>query len=165
MARIADLPLKHRLFLLAYPFRSLDPVPWTRLSVPLREARVALVTTAAFHAPGDEPFNDKALGGDASFRVLEIRDRAQGTSLGELEIGHRSTAFDAAGIEADYNLAVPADRLLELEREGAIGSLHREALSFMGSITAPRRLLKKTAPRAAERLRAGGVDAVLLSPV
>ncbi|MBI4602290.1 MAG: hypothetical protein HY721_10050 [Planctomycetes bacterium] len=167
MARIADLSLKHRLFLKAYKLRRLDPVPWAPLRRPLRECRVALVTTAAFYLPGTEPFDEALRGGDTSFRVLRVRE-PDGTSppgLRDLRIGHRSSAFDPAGIVADHNLALPADRFLELEREGTVGRLHEEALSFMGSITTPGRLVKQTAPEAAALLVAAGVDAAFLTPV
>ncbi len=55
MAHLTDLPLKFRLFLMAYRYRRLDPVPWTRLTKPLSECRVALVTTAAYYLPDPEP--------------------------------------------------------------------------------------------------------------
>ena len=167
MARISDLTLKHQLFVRTYRFRRLDPIPWAPLGKPLRECRVALVTTAAFYLEGMDPFEESLKGGDASFRVLAVRetDGSAAADLRRLLIGHRSTAFDAAGIEADYNLALPVERCIELESDGVIGRLHEEALSFMGSITAPGCLVKETAPGAAERLKAGGVDAVLLTPV
>ena len=167
MAHLTDLPLKFRLFLMAYRYRRLDPVPWTRLTKPLSECRVALVTTAAYYLPDQEPFDERRPGGDTTFRVLRTRT-AQGRVsplLKSLIVGHRSRAFDAAGITADYNLALPVEALLELERRSAVGHLHEEALSFMGSITAPRRLIKYTAPEAARRLAEAGVDAVFLTPV
>ena len=48
---------------------------------------------------------------------------------------------------------------------GEIGSLNGRALSFMGSITAPGRLVKETAPAAAALLAADGVDVALLVPL
>ncbi len=167
MARLGDLPLKYRLGLKAYRYRQLDPSPWTVLKKPRAECRMALVTTAGFYAPDQEPFDESRRGGDPSFRPLPTRT-PQGLAspvLKSLEIGHRSEAFDAAGIAADANLALPVEPLLELERRGAVGRLHEEALSFMGSITAPRRLIKTTAPEAARRLAEAAVDVVLLTPV
>ena len=65
----------------------------------------------------------------------------------------------------DPNLAFPVDRVRELEARGRIGALSTRHLSFMGSITAPGRLVRETAPAAAARLVADGVDAALLVPV
>ncbi len=167
MARILDLSLKHQLFVRTYKFRKLSPSPWTAFSGALSGSRVALVTTAAFYLEGQVPFDDAMKGGDTSYRALRIReaDGVLAAALESVQIGHRSSAFDAAGIEADYNLALPVERFLELEREGVIGRLHDEALSFMGSITAPGRLVKKTAPEAAARLKAAQVDVAFLTPV
>jgi D-proline reductase (dithiol) PrdB len=65
----------------------------------------------------------------------------------------------------DRNLAFPLDRFRELVAEGILGSLSDRHLSFMGSITAPGRLLRDTAPEAARTLRAGGVSLAFLVPV
>jgi D-proline reductase (dithiol) PrdB len=65
----------------------------------------------------------------------------------------------------DPNLAFPIDRLNEVEQAGRIGSVSDRHLSFMGSITAPGRLVRETAPEAARWLVEDGVDAALLVPV
>lgn len=160
MATVDELPLSHRVFLKAYPWRRIDPVPWTPLRRPLAESRVALVTSAGFVLPGQEPFDDEARGGDTSFR--EIPSGAEVAALIET---HRSQSFDHAGIRTDPNLAFPLDRFRELAASGRIGTLNHRHLSFMGSITAPGRLLRDSAPEAARRLAADGVEAALLVPV
>ncbi len=164
MAAIADLALRHRLFLAAYRFRRVDPIPFIPLAKPLRECRVALVTTAALHLPEQVPFDEAAKGGDPSFRVIPAPPR--GTTLAGLglRVSHRSSAFDHRGVEEDPNLAFPLDRLRELEAEGAIGEVAPRHLSFMGSITAPGRLVRDFAPRAGEILREDRVDAAVLCP-
>ena len=53
----------------------------------------------------------------------------------------------------------------ELEKTGRIGALNQRHLSFMGSITAPGRLMKKTLPAALELLKDDAVDVALLVPV
>ncbi|MCZ6796069.1 MAG: glycine/sarcosine/betaine reductase selenoprotein B family protein [Planctomycetota bacterium] len=163
MASIADLPLKYRLFLRAYRYRRLTPCPWSPPVRPLGECRVALITSAAFYLPEQQAFDEKARGGDPSYRILPAR--ASPERLSGLRIGQRSGAFDPSGIESDFNLALPTERFRELEEDGTIGRLHDDALSFMGSVTAPIRLVKDSAPEAARRLRAAGVDVAFLCPV
>lgn len=160
MARLSDLKLKNRAFMAAYRYRTVRPVPWARPRRPLCEARVALVTTGAVHLPSQPPFDVEKKGGDFSFRVIE-RD-ADVSSLG---IAHRSDAFDPAGFRADRNLGFPLDRLREMEARGAIGGLAPRALSFMGSISAPLRLVKETAPAAADLLEEDGADVAFLVPL
>jgi D-proline reductase (dithiol) PrdB len=160
MGSFDDFPWKTRLFLSAYPWRRLDPVPWTRLRVPLPEARVALCTSAGFAAPGQPPFDESVRGGDSSFRV--ISDSTPATAL---RSSHRSESFDHTGIEADPNLGLPLDRLHELVAQGRIGSAAPRHLSFMGSITAPGRLIRDSAPAAVNLLEQDRVDLALFVPV
>ncbi|MBI3940041.1 MAG: hypothetical protein HY315_04345 [Acidobacteria bacterium] len=160
MAELSEFSPPLRLFLQVYPWRRIDPVPWTPLSKPLAESRLALVSSAGFVLPGQEPFDASRRGGDPSFR--EIPGDA---GVANLVDTHRSESFDHRGMRQDPNLAFPLDRMRELLGAGRIGSLNRRHLSLMGSITAPGRLVRDTAPEAARRLVEDGVDVALLIPV
>lgn len=160
MASLAELSLKNRLFMTTYRYRTLDPVPFAAPRKPLPAARVALVTTGGLYAPGQPPFDESMKGGDFSFR--EIRS---GIDVSTLGIAHKSDAFDQTGLEKDRNLGFPLDRLREMTVRGEIGELNGRHLSYMGSITAPGRLIAETAPRGAEILAADGVDIALLVPL
>ena len=155
-----EFPPAVRLFLKAYPWRRIDPVPWSPLRKPLAVCRLALVSSAGFVLPGQEPFDASIRGGDVSFR--EIPSGAEAAALIDT---HRSRSFDHSGLRSDPNLALPLDRARELHAAGRIGSVNRRHLSFMGSITAPGRLVRDTAPRAARALSEDGVDVALLVPV
>lgn len=159
MARIEDLSLSHRLFMRRYKFRSVDWHPGAHLAEPLSESRLALVTTAALHLPNQPAFDLAFRGGDPSYRELpgnvEVR---------QLLIAHRSSAFDQSGARQDRNLVFPLDRFRELENQGVVGGISHRHFSFMGSITAPARLLAETAPAVAQKLRDDQVDAVFLVP-
>lgn len=160
MARLSDLRLKYRLFMQAYPYRHFDWRPGAQLRKPLSESRIAVVTSAAFYGAEHEPFDPTLRGGDCSYR--EIREDFP---LETLRIGHKSDAFDHAGIEKDKNLALPLDRLRELKQDGSIGEVAARHYSLMGSITAPARLVNIAAPEITRKLTKDGVDAVLLTPV
>lgn len=160
MPKIDELPLWLRAVLLAYPWRHIEPVPVARLRKPLSRCRVALVTTAGLVPAGARAFDPDARGGDTSFRVIPAD-----ADLAQIAEQHRSSSFDHAGIAKDRNLALPLDRLRELSAEGIIGELAPRHLSFMGSITAPGRLIRDTAPQAATLLAEDGVDVALLVPV
>lgn len=160
MARLADLKLKYRLFMGAYPYRHVDWRPGARLRKPLNQASIAVVTTAAFYLPSQTPFDPTFRGGDSSYREIPAD-----TCLSDLRIGHRSDAFDHTGIDADQNLALPLDRLRELSQQQILGLPAKRHFSFMGSITGPARLIDTTAPEVASKLKEDEVDAVLLTPV
>lgn len=160
MGDLAEFSLPVRLFLKSYRWRVIDPLPWTTPRLPVERSRVALVSSGGFTAPGQPPFDPSVKGGDWSFRLIDSV-----TETGALLTSHRSESFDRSGIEADPNLAIPLDRLREMERGGEIGSLAPRAVSFMGSITAPKRLMLESAPAIAEALLHDGVDLALLVPV
>jgi D-proline reductase (dithiol) PrdB len=160
MARLEDLKLSHRLFMETYRYRSVDWSPGARLVRPLSEARLALISTAGLHL-GDQPAFDPAIkGGDASFREL-----ADNVEVQELRIAHRSSAFDQTGALKDRNLVFPLNRFRELVARREVGSLNHRHFTFMGSITAPGRLISESAPQVAAKLQEDQVDAVFLVPV
>jgi D-proline reductase (dithiol) PrdB len=157
---LSEFSLKYKLFLKAYPWRRIDPVPWAPLQKPLKNSRLALVSSAGLVLPGQNPFDESIRGGDYS-----VREIPSDTDVSTLIDTHRSDLYDHAGLRRDPNLAFPLDRLRELVQKKRIGSLNHRQLSYMGSITAPGRLVKKTAPRDVRRLVEDGVDAALLVPV
>ena len=127
---------------------------------PLAVARIALITTAGLHLSEQEPFDTSIKGGDCSFRWIPSNAPVAG-----LQMTHRSHAFDRRGVDQDRNLCFPLDRFRELVAEGVVGQLNHRHLSFMGSITAPGRLRRQTAPEAARELKRDGVELAFLVPV
>ncbi len=167
MARFDDIELVERLFLKSYPFSRYAPRPndpasmaVTPLRKPLVECMVAVITTAGLSLPNQPPFDTTIKMGDSSFREFPGDISPQ-----QLEMNHRSWAFDQRGILRDRNLVMPLDRLREMRDRGEIGALAPHHYSFMGSIVGPRKLIKESAPEVARRLVADGVDVALLTPV
>lgn len=160
MASLSDLKFKYRAMMKTYRYRAYDWRPGAVLDKPLDQARLAVVTTAAFHLPGQPAFDESLKGGDVSYRAIPT-----GTDLDSLQIAHKSDAFDSSGLESDKNLALPVEDLLEMACRGLLGSVNDRHFSFMGSIPAPGRLVSHTAPEVAAHLEDDGVDAVFLTPV
>lgn len=167
MARMEDVEFKERLFLKGYPFKHYSPRPGdpvanavTPLQKPLSTCKVALITTAGLSLPDQAPFDLTIRNGDSSFREIPSDISPQ-----LLEMNQRSWSFDQTGILRDRNLALPLDRLREMQERGEIGALAPYCYSFMGSIVGPAKLMKESAPEVARRLKADGVDVVLLTPV
>jgi D-proline reductase (dithiol) PrdB len=159
MATVSDLSLKNRLWYHRYTFRRVDPLPWAAPGPPLTESRVGVVTSAGVHLPVDPPF-ERVKGGDFSFRWIP-----EDAAPSEMKCTHPSSAWDRSGVEEDANLAVPLDRLRDLQDAGEIGDLAPRHASFQGSITAPLRLIRQTAPEVAQGMAEDGVDVVILTPV
>lgn len=159
MGEMSEFSLPTRAALRVYRWRRIDPVPWAPLQGRLEEARLALVSTAGFVRPGQEPFDHRP-GGDFTFRVIPAD-----TAPAELIDTHRSGSYDHEPLRSDPNLGFPLDRVRELAAAGRIGGVAPRHLSFMGSIVAPGRLVRDSAPQAAQLLRQDEVDVCLLVPV
>jgi D-proline reductase (dithiol) PrdB len=159
MADLSEFSPALQLFLKAYRWRRLDPVPFVVLAKPLANCRVALISSAGFYTQEQPPFDEGKRGGDPSFRVIPADH-----PVDELANNHRSESFDHAPMLRDPNVALPLDRLHELSRDGRIGSVARRTLSFMGSLVATRRFVRDTAPEAAGWLVEGAIDVALLVP-
>jgi len=123
--------------------------------VPLSQAKVAIVTSAALHRATDDGFTQS----DTSYRVIPREAR-------DLVLGHWSPNFDRAGFTEDLNVVFPIDRLEELAERGVIGSVAESHYSFAGNQPDDvATIIHDSGPAAAAQLKADGVDVVLLTPV
>ncbi len=121
--------------------------------------KVALVTTGGVHAKDDEPFDMKDGEGDPSYRVI-----SPDTPLEDLTITHNY--YDHRDALKDPGVVFPLDVLVDMGKEGEVGSVNGRHYSFMGHVTGKHlpTLIEHSAPDVAEALRKDGVGAVLLSP-
>jgi hypothetical protein len=122
---------------------------------PLAESTVAIVTSAALYAAGDDGFS----AGDTGYRFIAADRR-------DLVMGHWSPNFDHMGIKMDLNVVYPIDRLEELAQRGVIGAVAPRHLSFAGNQPDDVATIRlDTGPAAAAALRRDGVDVAILTPV
>ena len=145
--------------MLTFPAQVNETAPWTPLRRPLRQARLALVTTAGLHLRGDRPFESKGGSGDASFRSFPSSTPASF----QLLQSHTSIGFDRTAIQQDLNVAFPLDRVRELVERGQLGSLATTYYSFIGALRNPVGIEQESGPEVARRLLDDGVEAVLIS--
>jgi len=141
------------------PVRVDEPIPWSPPALPPSKVKVALVTTAGVHHRDQMPFDMNSPDGDPSFREI-----ASETPIADLTITH--DYYDHRDADKDINIVFPVERLNELCDYAIIGSVAKTHYSFMGHITGEKVdvLIKQTAPEVARRLRAEGVDVVILTP-
>ena len=121
----------------------------------LADATVAIVTSAALYAAGDDGFT----AGDTSYRFIDRERR-------DLVMGHWSPNFDHTAVAMDLNVVYPIDRLEELAERGVIGAVAPRHVSFAGNQPDDVATIRlDTGPAAAAALRADGVDVVIFTPV
>jgi D-proline reductase (dithiol) PrdB len=142
------------------------PIPWTVISKPLTACKFGLVTSGGLYQrvvmpPFDvERERRNPSWGDPTFRAIP-------SDVLDNEIGVSHLHINPRPILEDFNVVLPIRRFQEMAASGEIGSLAYNAYSFMGyqgyppDASAWRDIY---APRVAERLKAEGVDCVLLTP-
>jgi D-proline reductase (dithiol) PrdB len=159
MPRLEVLSDIQRNMMLMWPCLEHDDTPWTPMAKPLSESKVALVTTAGLHVRGDKPFIATQEGGDTSFRVIP-----RSAGVNDIIQSHTSIGFDHTGIYRDLNVTFPIDRLQELVDGDKIGSLSDNYYSWMGALRDVSGIVEESGPEVARRLKAEGVEVVLLTP-
>ena len=154
MVQLSDLTKAERDHIMGKELPIYDASPWVEGS-PLRDRRVALLTTAGLHRLGDDAFSYV----DLSYRVVP-----GDIDLTRLTMTHSSVHFDRTGFREDVNTVFPLDRLRELAAEGVIGSVADHHYSLMGAGWPPA-MIEPTTAELARLLEADSVDAVCLVPV
>jgi D-proline reductase (dithiol) PrdB len=157
---ITRFPNLAQRFIAAYePWESGEPTPWTPVTKPLSECKVAVVTTSGVHHGHQEPFDMQDSDGDPSSRTI-----VGSTIENDFKITH--DYYDHSDAEKDLNIILPLNRLQELQQEGFIGELAKKHYSFMGHIDGHHiaTLISRSAKQVVEKLRRDAVDVVLLTP-
>ena len=159
MPRLSVLSEVQRQMLQFFPCMESDSAPWSPLSKPLSQATAAIVTTAGLHLRDDKPFNRDHPGGESTYRVIPSDSDAA-----DIVQSHFSIGFDRTAIYRDINITFPMDRVRELAERGVIGAVAPNHYSFMGALRDCTVVAEQTGPEVARRLKAEGVDLVLLTP-
>ena len=128
--------------------------PFVRPKKPLKESRLALVTTGGVHLPEQPRFDIDDPAGDCSYR--EIPTRANGLTW--------THAYYRPDEGSDLDAVFPLQTLRGLVEDGVVGELSGRHFSFMGAIHDPTPLVENTAPEVAGKLVEDHVDIVLLTP-
>ena len=153
MVRLADTPESLRFRLEELECHGYDTNPFV-ITPPLKQCRVAIISTAGLQQRGDQPFS----WGSSDYRVI-----SGDTPAADIVMSHVSSNFDRSGFQQDINVAFPIDRLRELAEQGTIESVADYHYAFMGA-TEPD-AMAPTIERLIPLLKKDRVDAVLLAPV
>ena len=154
MVQLNDLSTAERDHIMGKELPVYDTSPWVE-GPPLRDRRVALLTTAGLHRLGDNTFSYV----DLSYRVIP-----GDIDLTTLTMTHSSVHFDRTGFREDVNTVFPLDRLRELAADDVIGSVADHHYSLMGAGWPPA-MIESITVELARLLKADRVDAVCLVPV
>jgi len=129
------------------------PAPVTDLS----KARVAIVTDGGLVPKGNpDAISPYAATNWGAYDISGLDD-LKGE---DYEVSHRG--YDTRYVEQDPDRLVPVDALRDLEKAGVVGKLHDRFVSTSG-LANPLANSRRLGREIAERLKAEGVDAVILT--
>ena len=141
-----------------YPFVVSQDIPWTPYRGRPSEQTVALVTSGGLYLQQSQPaFNTESIHGDPTFREIPKTVRQE-------DIGIAHAHYDHSLALQDINIIFPVQRFVELEAEGVIGRVPDTLYSF-SYVNDVVTLVTKTLPDFMARIKADGVDVLLLVPV
>lgn len=153
MTRLSDLPPAQAKRLAEVECPTFETRPFVS-GPPLSQRRIAIVSSAGLFRRGADPFR----GRDSDYRVIP-----GDIAWDDLLTSHISVNFDRTGLQEDWNVVFPRDRLNELAAAGVIGSVSATHYSFMGA--GDPLAMQPHARELAGRLKQEEVDSVLLTPV
>jgi D-proline reductase (dithiol) PrdB len=154
MVRLEKLSEREQEMLLGLPCPEFESSPFIS-GPPLKERRVAIVTTAGLHCRNDRPF---IIDPNDFYRVIPGTVEAN-----DLVMSHVAASFDRSGFQRDWNVVFPLDRLRELVDDGIIGSV----ADFHYSVSSAHQGSDYETPmrEIASLLKKDNVNAVILTPV
>jgi len=141
-----------------YPFIVPNGIPWTPYKGQPSEQTFALVTSGGLYLKESQPpFDTASIHGDTSFREIPKTVLQK-----DLAIAH--SHYDHSLAEQDINIIFPIQRFIELEKENIIGKVAETHYSF-SYVNDVVTLVTETVPKFVSRIKAEGVDVLLLVPV
>lgn len=140
------------------PYRwATNPEPCSRVwpRWPVEKSRVVLVASGGIYRRGQVAFHYRD---DTSYRRVPKETAAR-----DLRIAH--FGYDIRDAVRDPGIVFPLDALRALERDGRIGALCPNALTFMGGIYSQRRVKSELIPRISGEVHSMGAEVAILVPV
>lgn len=134
-----------------------DTAPLTRLSKPLGQCRVSLLTSGGVSHCSMPAFDPDARN---DHRLDEV-DRQVDSADFEINDSY----YNHADADQDINCVFPVDRLREMAASGRIGSIAPRFWSgFMGRIYDRTRLIEESIPEFVRALRQDEIDILITAP-
>ena len=138
-------------------------IPWTALQKPVSDTTFALMTSAGISMKTDPPFDVEREKREPEWGDPSCRNIPATAGPTDIDVNHLH--INTSYIEQDINVILPLTRFQEFEKEGIIGHLAPTSYSYYGfQPSYPKDLLEEAVPAVASRMKAEGVEAVLLTP-
>ena len=149
-----------------------EDAPFSIPSRPVAQSRVGVLTSSGHFRAEDDPTPfgvENMTQEEAESRIDDFLRAtpelsAIPTDIDPDDLRVRHGGYDVRSVSHDPNVALPLQIMQEMETEGRIGELSSPMYSFTGA-TSQGRLRKQALPHWVDRLKADGVEVLLLVPV
>jgi hypothetical protein len=149
-----------------------DDKPFTGPSKPVSQMKFSMLTSTGHFAKGDDPkpLGKKDMTQEEAIKTIgetiKLKPELSRISfdISEENLMVRHGGYDIRGAQADNNVCFPYKLMNKLSRDGIIGSLSRNAYSFVGACA--QLLLKdKSIPEWTKEFQDEEIEAVVMIPV
>jgi D-proline reductase (dithiol) PrdB len=129
---------------------------WTPFTRRLIDSKIALISVVGGYLKGQKPFTKRGKDSDYEFREININFDKKHLKFLQLD-------WETSEAKKDFNVVLPIERLVLLQKEGAIGKIDNTVYSFSGH-NENRGLIKKSINKLTKRLKKSEVDGALIVP-
>ena len=130
--------------------------PWAPFEKRLIESKIAVISIAGAYLNGQKPFTNRETESDYQCREIPLNFNRE-------DLRFFATDWEPSEALADYNVVLPIDRLVLLQKEGMIGKIHETIISIAG-FTKSIKMFGKFLTKTYDTLKKAEVDGVLILP-
>jgi hypothetical protein len=101
-------------------------INWTPFGEKLLDSKIALISVCGAYLKGQQPFTSEEGESDYTYRALDI-------NFARDELNFFALDWEPGEAREDFNVILPIDRLVLLQKEGMIGKVNEYLYSFSGA--------------------------------
>lgn len=131
-------------------------IPFTRFPNRLLESKIALISIAGAYLTSQKPFTLKGVEEDYHHRALPLTVKSD-------ELAFLAIDWEPSEARADYNVVLPLEPLVLLQKEGFVDKVHETVYSFAG-FNNNQRNLQRGIDRVITEMKKAAVNGCLLLP-
>lgn len=152
---------KKRLFYeqMARNYRSQDRqkhIEWVPFKERLIDSHITLISITGAYMSGQKPFSGEGKETDYEFREIDLNVTKENLNFFPLD-------WESSEVKEDFNVVLPIERLVLLQKEGMIGKIHNPVYSFSGH-NSNKRLLLKSVGKMVEKMKTSKSNGALIIP-
>ncbi len=129
---------------------------WVPFTKKLVDSKIALVSLTGAYLKDQKPFTEDQEEDDYSYREIPI-------VFSKEDLSFQCVGWESSEVNEDFNIVLPVERLILLQKEGLIGKIDDDFYSFSG-YNGDRETLSKSVKTLSRKLLNSETDGVLLIP-